>query len=68
MKKLNFSLGAELGRMLSKDQMKKIIGGYGSKKCGDACLTDNDCSTLQYCSFCAKGINIPLINVCDVAH
>jgi len=53
MKKLKLTLDAN--RELSKDQMKKIAGGYGSAYCapGPPCFSNDDCNffgPLWYCS------------------
>lgn len=51
MKKLNFKLGG-IGEMLTKDQMKKVVGGYGD--CFDECSIE-PCPTGQTCTTVACG-------------
>lgn len=51
MKKLKLNLGENPKVMLSREQMKKIIGGYGdcqATKCGSSPCTDGQ----GYCSSC----------------
>jgi hypothetical protein len=42
MKKLNLQLDS-IKEMLTKEQMKKIVGGYGSTGCINTCNSDCPC-------------------------
>ncbi len=43
MRKLNLKLGG-IREMLSREQMKKVVGGYGSGDCSSGCTSNSDCS------------------------
>lgn len=68
MKKLNLQLGS-IKEMLTKEQMKKIVGGYDDP-CDDECESDADCGEpgILGC-FTAPAVdcdNPATVNVCSV--
>lgn len=53
MKKLNLQLDS-IKEMLTKEQMKKIVGGYGSTGCVNTCNSDCPCSDSR--DWCVNGL------------